>query len=127
MKLRCVKNSLRLRVKKSDLKLLNTEGIITETVAFGGQQLLAFALAISEMHAEVSAEFLDNLIIVQLPTDTAQAWINSNEVGIEVHNQLDNGESLHILVEKDFPCLDRENEDKSDTFFELATKKPDAC
>lgn len=127
MKLRCVHNSIRIRVKKSDLQKLETEGIITETVSFGGASMFAFALAIDMTAETVNAAFLDNLLLVNLPEMDAQKWISTNQVGIEVNNELDNGEQLHLLIEKDFPCTDRENEDKADTFFELANEQPDAC
>jgi len=127
MKLRCVHNSIRIRIKKSELRQLDKEGIITETVSFGGSTMFGYALAVDAMRDEVNAEFVDNLLAVHIPLVQAEQWITSNEVGIEVNKVLDNGENLHILIEKDFPCVDRADEDKSDTFFELATKKPDAC
>ena len=57
----------------------------------------------------------------------AQKWMSTDQVGIELENELDNGEHLHILIEKDFPCKDRTDEDKSDTFFEIADEQTDAC
>ena len=127
MKLRCVHNSIRIRIKKSELAQLDNEGIITETVSFGGATMFAYTLAIDALRDEVNAEYIDNLLAVHIPLVQAQKWITTNEVGIEVHQELDNGEQLHILIEKDFPCVDRADEDKSDTFMELATKKPDVC
>ncbi len=127
MKLRCVHNSIRIRIKKSELQKLDSEGILTETVSLGGTTMFAFALGVDAMRDEVNAELVDNLLAVHIPLVQAQQWINSNQVGIEVNYPLENGENLHILIEKDFPCIDREDEDKSDTFTELATKKPDVC
>ena len=127
MKLRCVHNSIRIRIKKSELQKLDSEGIITETISFGGTTMFAYSLAVDAMRDEVNAEFIDNLLAVHIPLVQAQQWITSNEVGIEINQVLDNEEKLHILIEKDFPCLDRVDEDKSDTFVELATKKPDVC
>jgi len=127
MKLRCVHNSIRIRIKKSELQKLDSEGILTETVSLGGTTMFAFALGVDAMRDEVNAELVDNLLAVHIPLVQAQQWINSNQVGIEVNYPLENGENLHILIEKDYPCIDREDEDKSDTFTELATKKPDVC
>ena len=127
MKLRCIHNSIRIRVKKSDLQQLEQVGIITETISFGGASMFAFALAIDMASEEVNAAFLDNLLVVNLPEMEAQKWISTNQVGIEFNSDLDNGENLHILIEKDFPCKDRVDEDKSDTFFELTDEQPDAC
>ena len=127
MKLRCVHNSIRIRIKKSELAELDSEGIITETVSFGGTTMFAYTLAVDALRDEVNAEYIDNLLAVHIPLVQAQKWITTNEVGIEVNKELDNGERLHILIEKDFPCVDRVDEDKSDTFTELATKKPNTC
>jgi hypothetical protein len=44
--------------------------------------------------------------------------METEQVGIEHH--LDSG--LSILIEKDFPCKTRFDEDKMDTFQELALK-----
>jgi len=41
--------------------------------------------------------------------------------------KLDGEALLHLLVEKDFPCKDRPDEDKSDTFTGLVNGEPPAC
>ncbi len=130
MKLRCTHNSLRIRVRKSDLDTLQTQKIVTESVQFTPQVGLAFSLSISAHIQEVNASFTNNEIIVTLPQDIAQQWINTFKVGIEIQQSLDNVEDhLHVLIEKDFPCNDREDEDKADTFWELAkdNENPSIC
>jgi hypothetical protein len=69
----------------------------------------------------------NNDLVLTLPKKEALEWIITNKVGIESHINLSNDEQLHLLIEKDFPCLDRPEEDKSDTFWELAPETPDAC
>ena len=127
MKLRCVNNSIRLRVKKSDLQELEEAGFVMEMVSFQGTGLFSFCIMLFAKTEKVYATFDKSQITVYLPLALAQNWMNSNQVGIEVNNELDNGDFLHILIEKDFPCVDREDEDKSDTFFELANQKLDVC
>jgi len=127
MKLRCTENSIRIRIRKSELDELAKTKRVEEKVRFGNQVVLTFALSINETIPQVGATLLDNNLVVSLPKDAANKWINSNQVSIEVNNPTGNDQSLHILIEKDFPCLDRENEDKSDTFWELASDAPDAC
>jgi len=100
---------------------------VEEVVRFGNQVALTFALTIDASTQSVAASLVQNNLQISLPETIAQQWINSNQVGIEVNNKISEENSLHILIEKDFPCLDRENEDKSDTFWELASKTPDAC
>ena len=127
MKLRCTENSIRIRIRKSELDQLAQTKRVEEKVRFGNQVVLTFALSINETIQQVAATLLDNNLVVSLPKSAANEWINSNQVGIEVNKETGDDQNLHILIEKDFPCLDRENEDKSDTFWELASDTPDAC
>ena len=115
MKLRIEGNSIRLRVKKSDLVKLKSEGMIGETVAFSDNLYFYYKLKTNPHSQEVQAEFLRNAIQVTIPLSIAKVWIETEQVGIE-HN-LDSG--LNILIEKDFPCKTRDEEDKMDTFQEL--------
>ena len=127
MKLRCTENSIRIRIRKSEIEQLIKTKKVEEVVRFGNQVALTFALTINASTQSVAASLVQNNLQISLPETIAQQWINSNQVGIEVNNKISEENSLHILIEKDFPCLDRENEDKSDTFWELASKTPDAC
>jgi len=127
MKLRCTHNSIRIRVRKSDLSQLAANGQVEEVISFGPGTQLSFAIRADIKYNSVSANFSENKVSINLPESIAQGWINSNEVGIEVHQELSGEESLHILLEKDFPCGDREGEDKADTFWELAEEGPEAC
>ncbi len=52
--------------------------------------------------------------------------IDTDEVGIYGFLKLDNNKSTEIIIEKDFPCKDRPEEDKRDTFQELADKNEKA-
>ena len=64
---------------------------------------------------------------MRIPHERAIHWIESNEVGIESVSKVSSSEALSVLVEKDFPCLDRPNEDKSDTFWELVPENEKSC
>jgi hypothetical protein len=116
MKFRATTNSIRIRVRKSDLEQLTTTGKIYEEVSFPGGDKWSYGLLING--DDLTARMKDNTIIISIPKAAAMAWINSNEVGIEHHLPLDSNEKLHLLIEKDFPCKTRE-EDLADTFFEL--------
>lgn len=113
-------------MRKSDIASLKQEGEIREYIQFGPGTVFSFALMTKEVDA-IEATFDGQSISVLLPIAQANAWMNSQDVGMEKHQVLGEGDSLHILIEKDFPCQDRENEDKSDTFFELIPDQPDVC
>lgn len=116
MKLRCVQDSIRLRVRKSDLQQLKEKGTVSESVGFGVGSAFVFSLTIREEVMALTAEFQNNELQVFIPVEEANQWINSNDVGMEAEATVGHP---HILVEKDFPCLDRVEENKGDTFWEL--------
>lgn len=119
MKLRCTHDSVRIRLRKSELEYLDQTGHCTEVIHFPEQRVLTFGLFIREVK-KVDASFLDNQLHVVLPVKEARKWIDSDQVSIETQIALSTESFLHVLVEKDFPCKDRPDEDKSDTFQDLA-------
>ncbi len=128
MKLRTTHNSIRIRIRKSELSLLEEKGSIEEFINFGNQVIFRFGLFIDKQGNTVGANLKDNYLLLSIPQKIATTWISSNQVGIEVMHPVSETEELHLLIEKDFPCLDREEEDKSDTFWELApAETPDKC
>lgn len=128
MKMRCVQNSIRLRLRKSEIDQLGQGTTIAEEVGFPGETpSLSFALKMAEEVTAIQVAFSNHSIQVTLPKPQATSWINSNQVGIETFLPLKNAQRLHILIEKDFPCKDRENEDRSDFFGDLATEEGQTC
>ncbi len=118
MKLRFEKNSLRLRLRKSDLQKLAADGRVAETVPFG---TAVFSYVLQSGHTpEVNASLESNCIVVTLPKAQADKWMQTDEVALSAQQG-----DLLILVEKDFPCKDRAEEDKSDTFVELVPQEKD--
>ncbi len=129
MKLRTLTNSMRIRLRKSELVSLQQDKVITETVNFPAGSAFSYALAISSSIEQVQATYEKNQMCISIPVTIASQWMNTNEVGIHADIPLPNGEALSILIEKDFPCNDREDEDKSDTFWELVSEEtnPKSC
>jgi hypothetical protein len=118
MKLRIEGNSIRLRVKKSDLERLKKQSIVRESVAFIKGFHFYYELKTDEKIKTINASFSSGTITVSIPLSLANAWIDTEQVGIE--KTAENG--LFILIEKDFPCKTRSNEDKNDLFDELIKK-----
>ncbi len=127
MKLRCTRDSVRIRIRKSELGQLGTAHEISERVCFGPGNELHFGLKIEDEIEALKADFANGRIMISIPNKQAEHWFKPQEVGIEAQIAVSDDRQLHILIEKDFPCNDREGEDKSDTFWELASESPDAC
>ena len=103
MKLRIEGNSIRLRVKKSDLEKLKKEGIVRESVAFLKGFHFYYDLKTDAKIKTIEASFSSGIIAVSLPLSMSDAWIDTEQVGLE--NTSENG--LFVLIEKDFPCKTR--------------------
>ena len=127
MKLRFEKNSVRYRIRKTELAQLKRDGFIQETIAFGNA-IFTYALRIENVN-ELYAEFSNNTVSIHIPYNIANAFINTDEVGIYKSVHLSGNQTLDITIEKDFPCKDRPEEDRADTFSELAEKhgKDEVC
>ncbi len=121
MKFRCISNSIRFRVRKSDLETLQARGFVEEAVHFGSGASFRFRVEWSEVPA-LEARFEEGCISVLLPGEQAREWIASEEVAIE---QTVGG--LQILLEKDFPCRHTSESNREDTFYELAPEDPSLC
>ncbi len=125
MKLRCSENSIRLRVRKSEVETLKTGAILEEKVQMGAA-VFKFGLQ-SSTKSVVNASFEIGAITVHVPANELEEWLNSEQVGIEAQQQLKEGAVLQLLIEKDFPCVTRTTENKSDTFQDLASKTDTVC
>jgi len=126
VKLRCTTNSIRIRLVKSDLEKLKSTLQINDQITFPNGESLIYSLAINN-HNSIVSNVDNNHIEVSIPNTIANDWINSDKVSIENFLPLPDGKELHILIEKDFPCKDREEENKEDTFWELSDKDPKNC
>jgi hypothetical protein len=57
-----------------------------------------------------------NRVAVLIPANQADAWGMTDQIGIAENISLGELGTLAVLIEKDFACLDRSDEDNQDTF-----------
>jgi hypothetical protein len=69
-----------------------------------------------EFGHELSADFKDCVMTLYVPEQMARKWVDSEQVGFDTWMDVDNGERLYLLLEKDYKCLDDTVEDQSDNF-----------
>jgi hypothetical protein len=116
MKLRIQDNSVRLRLTRTEVERLDEQGEVTAFAAFPGGQTLRYAVKRGES-GSVGARFEAHAIVITIPPAEVHDWATSDRVSIQDSEPLAGGDSLAILVEKDFACLKpREGEDESDMF-----------
>lgn len=117
MKLRLQANSIRLRLKRSEVEQLVKTGNVAESIVFGSGegQSLCYGLEMSLKISAVQALRDGTCIVVQVPAEIAFRWARTDEVGIEA-TQSTGSEDLKILIEKDFACLNDTEEQNADKF-----------
>jgi hypothetical protein len=118
MKLRIKGNSLRLRVSRSELARFQAGGRIEETIHFTAapEATLTYALESALKPSPVTVRYGSREVTVILSKHRASIWGEQSEIGVYTTLDLGPAGSLEVAVEKDFACLDRSDEDNSDTF-----------
>ena len=119
MKLRIKGNSLRLRLVRTEVERLAAAGVVSDEVRFGPSidQVLRYSIAASDGVEEITVQFSDNQILVLLPESVVMEWTGSDKVGLETSQLIDEDNSLSVLIEKDFVCIDRPDDpDRADAF-----------
>ena len=116
MKLRLQFNSIRLRLKRSEVDQLANTGRVEEKIILGQSTTFLYVLETCTSVSSPQSHLAADSLVVQLPPALVTQWANSDQVGIEGRQATGSEASLQILVEKDFACLDRTEEDNFDTF-----------
>ena len=115
MKIRIKGNSLRYRLTKTEVDHFISNGYVEEKINFGNNVLY---YSLKKTHADqLSASFNDNNITLYFPSSFINKWTDDNQIGFEYNMEIKGSEkTLYLLVEKDFTCLDKTNEDQSDNY-----------
>ncbi len=115
MKLRIRGNSLRLRLTRTEIARLASDGFVADRVQLGAHPdcVLSYQLVLSNAVNKVIVTFQVAHLDVLLPTAEGRDWARTDKVGIYSEESW----GLKLAIEKDFKCLDpRLDEDESDAF-----------
>ncbi|MFN4082970.1 MAG: DUF7009 family protein [Bacteroidia bacterium] len=115
MKIRIKGNSVRLRLTKPEVDTFKQTGVVAKAINFGSTQM-HYKLQVTNSNEQLTADYNNNTITVYMPENLRHDWTTTEWVGYDANMPLPNGESLFILVEKDFKCLDDTTEDQSDMY-----------
>jgi hypothetical protein len=118
MKLRLQSNSIRLRLKRAEVEQLTKLGRVEERIVVGSglEDFFSYALESSPKVFAPQASLKNNHVLVEVPVETATKWATGSDVGIEASLSIGDGRELHVLIEKDFACLNGTDEQNRDTF-----------
>lgn len=117
MKIRIKGNTVRIRLSRPEVDRFANEGYIEASTPFVSN-VFTYALQVrpDAYGHELSADFKDCVMTMYMPERMAREWTGSEIVGFDTWMNVDNGEKLYLLLEKDFKCLDETVEDQSDNF-----------
>jgi hypothetical protein len=118
MKLRIKGNSLRLRVSRSELTRFLSPSRVEDTIHFGpgSEAKLTYALESTATSTATIVRYSPQELTVSISEDQARTWSEAGEVGIYTAVDIGGDGLLEVIIEKDFACLDRGDEDNTDTF-----------
>lgn len=118
MKLRITGNSLRLRVLRSEVAALMAGRCLEETIHFAQEANASFTYALRSDRSvnRPTVQYTEHRVAILIPVDQARTWGATDQVGIAENIGLGELGTLELLIEKDFACLDRNEEDNRDAF-----------
>lgn len=109
MKIRIKGNSLRYRLAKSEVARLWSMGFLEGRTEFAGKTLI-YAIETSG-DDKLSADYMADKITLSIPKTMIDELEHTDRVGFN-----DNTGNVSLLVEKDFVCIDKVEEDQSDNY-----------
>ncbi|MFD2998915.1 DUF7009 family protein [Pontibacter toksunensis] len=117
MKIRILGNSLRFRLKQPEVSHFQQHGIITEIIEFGPDPTnqLCFTLEITTK-SEFAVDYALGQVTIHVPGHVAEDWSNNDQVGFNAKVNTGKGRGIELLVEKDFLCLDRGEEENKGAY-----------
>ena len=117
MKLRIRGNSLRIRLSRTEVQQLCSGATLEDSTSFG-QNRFVYLVRPVETGDALSAGYEEGVITLYVPQALLQDWPTNTVVGFDARMAVSDSESLYLLLEKDFKCLDADatQEDQSDYY-----------
>jgi len=115
MKIRIKGNSIRFRLTQSEVQQLSETGSVKETTIFG-PNVFQYQVKLMSSVQNLQASYYNDTILMMIPEADGKNWFHNDTIGFEHEVELSKGKKLHLLLEKDFTCLENRDEDQSDNY-----------
>jgi hypothetical protein len=116
MKLRIRDNTLRIRITQGELAKLASGQKLEQTTEFSTSAKLVTTVEPSAKANQCEATFAMGRIALQIPLREIRDLAETDRIGIESYQKINETRSLHLLIEKDFDCLHPKADENVDTF-----------
>jgi hypothetical protein len=115
MKIRIQGNSIRFRLKQFEVQALSEKKSVKEVISFGDEEKDQLQFVLQVVEDKFSLD--QNITIVQLNVpEKVNEWTQTELVGFEQKIITTKGKEINILVEKDFKCLTRSDEEEAGSY-----------
>jgi hypothetical protein len=106
MKLRLHGDSIRLRLKPAEVAELARSGSVHAMTHLTADSYFLYRLSADAGIERPTATLTGRELCVAVPRAQAADWATTDRVAISAEQEWSEGQSLTILIEKDFECLD---------------------
>ena len=113
MKLRIFGNSIRLRLSMSEVERFKNGSACTNQLTFPNGNSLTYKLVEG---TDNMVSYARDVVTIVLCEEEVEVWAKTDQVGIKAELSVSNGQTISVLVEKDFQCLTNKAEDQSDFY-----------
>lgn len=104
-----------MRLTKTDVSKLAQTGYLEEQTIFPNNKFV-YCLQADEGINTLQATFEINKITILVSKTFIKDWPDNDVIGLDSKMPLTTKDSLYLLIEKDFVCLDESTDDQSDNF-----------
>lgn len=115
MKIRIEGDSVRFRLRRSEVETLGNKGEVVQTTAFP-EGLFTYRVTLTGSIEQLSARLTEQEICLLLPDTWGRQWSHDSNVGFSGSIEAVEGKRLALLLEKDFVCLDRDPSGQTDQY-----------
>ncbi len=107
MKLRIRGNSLRFRLGQDEVLALANGDYVEECVRFGPlpTEHFSYRVECSDTVEHIGLRYESGAIHLLLAEHLCRGWHGSDEVGFQADVEVEGGNRIAVLIEKDFACL----------------------
>lgn len=103
MKLRMEKGNIKIRLAPPEIDQLQIEKRLDEKIYISESNHFRYSIQIDEKTESCKAAFEQNALMIHIPIEKAEKWINSKQIGIKETIVTDNEEILVLTLEEDLP------------------------
>ena len=104
-----------MRLSKTDVRRVDETGYLEEQTSFGKNKFV-YALQRTDTDDKLSATFDAGKLAIFVPALFIKNWPENDVVGFDGRMELTGTDSLYLLVEKDFTCIDATTENQADNY-----------